>query len=215
MFISHYSNVSTPPCVHVYKLVGSDSDPLHKEPEFWASMMEAAGMLDREGFYLNVPHNSIYQEFSIVQTQKWTQPAIFQHGHRLFLRFGSRLIVWHHNTYSKKSIDFFFPFFVFQVAQRITFHPRYLVFLQSLVLSCTECCTNHTTWSRAKNTLQSCSCTVALRSVCFLYSFKGAVWHLFFFFINVSNKNIWKLNTVTIYNWPWWFFLFVFFLRCS
>lgn len=71
MFISHYSNVSTPPCVHVYKLVGSDSDPLHKEPEFWASMMEAAGMLDREGqrvniavincagFYLNVPPNSI------------------------------------------------------------------------------------------------------------------------------------------------------------
>uniref|UniRef100_A0A671KQG3 dipeptidyl-peptidase IV n=1 Tax=Sinocyclocheilus anshuiensis TaxID=1608454 RepID=A0A671KQG3_9TELE len=33
----HYSNVSTPPCVHVYKLTGSDSDPLHKEPEFWAS----------------------------------------------------------------------------------------------------------------------------------------------------------------------------------
>ncbi|XP_052459508.1 dipeptidyl peptidase 9 isoform X5 [Carassius gibelio] len=43
MFISHYSNVSTPPCVHVYKLTGSDSDPLHKEPEFWASMMEATG----------------------------------------------------------------------------------------------------------------------------------------------------------------------------
>lgn len=43
MFISHYSNVSTPPCVHVYKLTGSDSDPIHKEPEFWASMMEATG----------------------------------------------------------------------------------------------------------------------------------------------------------------------------
>uniref|UniRef100_A0A673GKB5 dipeptidyl-peptidase IV n=1 Tax=Sinocyclocheilus rhinocerous TaxID=307959 RepID=A0A673GKB5_9TELE len=43
MFISHYSNVSTPPCVHVYRLTGSDSDPLHKEPEFWASMMEATG----------------------------------------------------------------------------------------------------------------------------------------------------------------------------
>ncbi|XP_067269244.1 dipeptidyl peptidase 9 isoform X1 [Pseudorasbora parva] len=43
MFISHYSNVSTPPCVHVYKLTGSDSDPQHKEPEFWASMMEATG----------------------------------------------------------------------------------------------------------------------------------------------------------------------------
>uniref|UniRef100_A0A8D0CJB0 dipeptidyl-peptidase IV n=1 Tax=Scleropages formosus TaxID=113540 RepID=A0A8D0CJB0_SCLFO len=43
MFISHYSSVSTPPCVHVYKLLGSDSDPLHKQPEFWASMMEASG----------------------------------------------------------------------------------------------------------------------------------------------------------------------------
>ncbi|KAK1152553.1 dipeptidyl peptidase 9 isoform X1 [Acipenser oxyrinchus oxyrinchus] len=43
MFISHYSSVSTPPCVHVYRLVGSESNPLHKEPEFWASMMEAAG----------------------------------------------------------------------------------------------------------------------------------------------------------------------------
>ncbi|KAL2090318.1 hypothetical protein ACEWY4_015006 [Coilia grayii] len=42
MFVSHYSNVSTPPCVHVYKLMGSESDPLHKEPEFWASMMEAS-----------------------------------------------------------------------------------------------------------------------------------------------------------------------------
>ncbi|XP_005992020.1 dipeptidyl peptidase 9 [Latimeria chalumnae] len=43
MFVSHYSNVSTPPCVHVYKLTGSEDDPLHKEPEFWASMMVAAG----------------------------------------------------------------------------------------------------------------------------------------------------------------------------
>ncbi|MBN3303001.1 DPP9 peptidase, partial [Amia calva] len=43
MFVSHYSNVSTPPCVHVYKLVGPESDPLHKDPEFWASMMEATG----------------------------------------------------------------------------------------------------------------------------------------------------------------------------
>ncbi|KAJ7308324.1 hypothetical protein JRQ81_008859 [Phrynocephalus forsythii] len=42
MFISHYSSVSTPPCVHVYKLNGSDEDPLHKQARFWASMMEAA-----------------------------------------------------------------------------------------------------------------------------------------------------------------------------
>ncbi|KAL0966661.1 hypothetical protein UPYG_G00298010 [Umbra pygmaea] len=43
MFVSHYSNVSTPPCVHVYKLTGSEGDPLHMVPEFWASMMEAPG----------------------------------------------------------------------------------------------------------------------------------------------------------------------------
>ncbi|XP_038595974.1 dipeptidyl peptidase 9 isoform X2 [Tachyglossus aculeatus] len=42
MFVSHYSSVSTPPCVHVYKLSGSDDDALHRQPKFWASMMEAA-----------------------------------------------------------------------------------------------------------------------------------------------------------------------------
>uniref|UniRef100_A0A669CVT2 dipeptidyl-peptidase IV n=1 Tax=Oreochromis niloticus TaxID=8128 RepID=A0A669CVT2_ORENI len=42
-FVSHYSNVSTPPCVHVYKLTGSEGDPLHMVPEFWASMMESPG----------------------------------------------------------------------------------------------------------------------------------------------------------------------------
>uniref|UniRef100_A0A667Z0N5 dipeptidyl-peptidase IV n=1 Tax=Myripristis murdjan TaxID=586833 RepID=A0A667Z0N5_9TELE len=43
IFVSHYSSVSMPPCVHLYKLRGSDSDALHKEPEFWASMMESPG----------------------------------------------------------------------------------------------------------------------------------------------------------------------------
>ncbi|KAM6948816.1 dipeptidyl peptidase 9 isoform 2-T2 [Aplochiton taeniatus] len=43
MFVSHYSNVSTPPCVHVYKLTGPEGDPLHMAPEFWASMMESPG----------------------------------------------------------------------------------------------------------------------------------------------------------------------------
>ncbi|XP_060037931.1 dipeptidyl peptidase 9 isoform X2 [Erinaceus europaeus] len=41
MFVSHYSSVASPPCVHVYKLTGH-ADPLHKQPRFWASMMEAA-----------------------------------------------------------------------------------------------------------------------------------------------------------------------------
>ncbi|KAK7944465.1 hypothetical protein WMY93_000193 [Mugilogobius chulae] len=42
-FISHYSNVSTPPCVHVYKLNSSEEEPLSLVPEFWASMMESPG----------------------------------------------------------------------------------------------------------------------------------------------------------------------------
>ncbi|XP_075878794.1 dipeptidyl peptidase 9-like isoform X2 [Nelusetta ayraudi] len=44
MFVSHYSNLRTAPCVHLYKLSGTDGDPLHKEPEFWASMMEPSGL---------------------------------------------------------------------------------------------------------------------------------------------------------------------------
>uniref|UniRef100_A0A3P9J7H9 dipeptidyl-peptidase IV n=1 Tax=Oryzias latipes TaxID=8090 RepID=A0A3P9J7H9_ORYLA len=44
MFISHYSSLTASPCVHIYKLVGSDSDPLHKEPEFCASMLECSNL---------------------------------------------------------------------------------------------------------------------------------------------------------------------------
>uniref|UniRef100_A0A8C2X5P8 dipeptidyl-peptidase IV n=1 Tax=Cyclopterus lumpus TaxID=8103 RepID=A0A8C2X5P8_CYCLU len=43
MFVSHYSSLTTAPCVHIYKLQGSDDHPLHKEPQFWASMMESSG----------------------------------------------------------------------------------------------------------------------------------------------------------------------------
>uniref|UniRef100_G3NZY4 dipeptidyl-peptidase IV n=1 Tax=Gasterosteus aculeatus aculeatus TaxID=481459 RepID=G3NZY4_GASAC len=43
MFVSHYSSLTTAPCVHIYKLQGSDDDPLHKGPQFWASMMESSG----------------------------------------------------------------------------------------------------------------------------------------------------------------------------
>uniref|UniRef100_A0A7N8Y0G0 dipeptidyl-peptidase IV n=1 Tax=Mastacembelus armatus TaxID=205130 RepID=A0A7N8Y0G0_9TELE len=42
MFVSHYSSLTTAPCVHIYKLNGLDSNPLHKEPQFWASMMESS-----------------------------------------------------------------------------------------------------------------------------------------------------------------------------
>ncbi|KAL3047246.1 dipeptidyl peptidase 9-like [Trematomus bernacchii] len=43
LFVSHYSSLTTAPCVHIYKLQGSEDDPLHKEPQFWASMMESSG----------------------------------------------------------------------------------------------------------------------------------------------------------------------------
>lgn len=42
VFVSHYSSVAAPPCVHVYRLGGPDADPLHRQPRFWASLMEAA-----------------------------------------------------------------------------------------------------------------------------------------------------------------------------
>uniref|UniRef100_A0A672HAW0 dipeptidyl-peptidase IV n=1 Tax=Salarias fasciatus TaxID=181472 RepID=A0A672HAW0_SALFA len=48
VLISNYSSLSTSPCVHIYKLSGSDSDPLHKQPEFWASVLESSGYLTDE-----------------------------------------------------------------------------------------------------------------------------------------------------------------------
>uniref|UniRef100_A0A6I8QND6 dipeptidyl-peptidase IV n=1 Tax=Xenopus tropicalis TaxID=8364 RepID=A0A6I8QND6_XENTR len=39
VFVSQYSSVSCPPCVHLYRLNGN---PLYQQPQFWASVMEAA-----------------------------------------------------------------------------------------------------------------------------------------------------------------------------
>ncbi|XP_053317784.1 dipeptidyl peptidase 9 [Spea bombifrons] len=39
MFVSQYSSVSSPPCVHLFRLEG---DPMHQQPQFWASLMEAS-----------------------------------------------------------------------------------------------------------------------------------------------------------------------------
>uniref|UniRef100_A0A8C6WJ11 dipeptidyl-peptidase IV n=1 Tax=Neogobius melanostomus TaxID=47308 RepID=A0A8C6WJ11_9GOBI len=41
-FVSHYSNVSTPPCVHVYKLNSCEDEPLSLVPEFWAILVCAS-----------------------------------------------------------------------------------------------------------------------------------------------------------------------------
>ncbi|XP_061884105.1 dipeptidyl peptidase 9-like [Entelurus aequoreus] len=43
MFVSHYSSLTNTPCVHVYKLNSRDHNPLSKEPEFLASLMEPSG----------------------------------------------------------------------------------------------------------------------------------------------------------------------------
>ncbi|MEE6527371.1 hypothetical protein FKM82_028711, partial [Ascaphus truei] len=42
MFVSQFSSVSCPPCVHLFRLSSSEGDPLHQHPQFWASLMEAA-----------------------------------------------------------------------------------------------------------------------------------------------------------------------------
>uniref|UniRef100_A0A674EJC1 dipeptidyl-peptidase IV n=1 Tax=Salmo trutta TaxID=8032 RepID=A0A674EJC1_SALTR len=54
MFVSHYSNVSIPPCLHIYKLTGPEGDPLHMVPEFWASMMEAPGKEERRVYIITL-----------------------------------------------------------------------------------------------------------------------------------------------------------------
>eukprot|EP00061_Rhincodon_typus_P019042 g48480.t1 len=43
MFISKYSNQDHPHCVHVFRLTGSEEAPLHKQREFWATMLESPG----------------------------------------------------------------------------------------------------------------------------------------------------------------------------
>ncbi|CAL8345892.1 unnamed protein product [Merluccius merluccius] len=77
MFVSHYSNVSTPPCVHVYKLTGSEGDPLHMVPEFWASMMESPGC---PGDYnppeiFDFPGKSGFQLYGMVYKPHSLQPG--------------------------------------------------------------------------------------------------------------------------------------------
>lgn len=63
-FVSHYSNVSTPPCVHVYKLTSSEGDTLHMVPEFWASMMESPGKRDFL-VYSSFPYKDVEKHFGL------------------------------------------------------------------------------------------------------------------------------------------------------
>ncbi|KAM9795723.1 dipeptidyl peptidase 9-like isoform 1-T1 [Syngnathus typhle] len=44
LFVSHYSSLTSTPCVHVFKLNSSEGNPLHKEPEFLACLMEPSDL---------------------------------------------------------------------------------------------------------------------------------------------------------------------------
>uniref|UniRef100_A0A8C6PE11 Dipeptidyl peptidase 9 n=1 Tax=Nothobranchius furzeri TaxID=105023 RepID=A0A8C6PE11_NOTFU len=94
VFVSHYSNVSTPPCVHLYKLTCSEEDPLHIVPEFWASLMESPGC---PGDY-NPPHifdfagKSGYQLYGMVYRPHNLQPGR-KHPTVLFVYGGPQVCV--------------------------------------------------------------------------------------------------------------------------
>uniref|UniRef100_A0A8C7GGS7 dipeptidyl-peptidase IV n=1 Tax=Oncorhynchus kisutch TaxID=8019 RepID=A0A8C7GGS7_ONCKI len=71
MFVSHYSNVSTPPCLHVYKLTGPEGDPLHMVPEFWAS---CPGDYKSPEIF-DFPGKSGFQLYGMVYTPHNLQPG--------------------------------------------------------------------------------------------------------------------------------------------
>uniref|UniRef100_A0A7N6BBR7 dipeptidyl-peptidase IV n=1 Tax=Anabas testudineus TaxID=64144 RepID=A0A7N6BBR7_ANATE len=82
MFISHYSSLTSAPCVHIYKLNGSDSDPLHKEPQFWASYPfdytppEIFSFTGKSGFEL---YGMLYKPHNLVPGRKHPT-VIFVYG---------------------------------------------------------------------------------------------------------------------------------------
>uniref|UniRef100_A0A7N8YC47 dipeptidyl-peptidase IV n=1 Tax=Mastacembelus armatus TaxID=205130 RepID=A0A7N8YC47_9TELE len=82
MFVSHYSSLTTAPCVHIYKLNGLDSNPLHKEPQFWASFPfevtppEIFSFTGKSGFEL---YGMLYKPQNLVAGRKHPT-VIFVYG---------------------------------------------------------------------------------------------------------------------------------------
>uniref|UniRef100_A0A8C6PD42 Dipeptidyl peptidase 9 n=1 Tax=Nothobranchius furzeri TaxID=105023 RepID=A0A8C6PD42_NOTFU len=115
VFVSHYSNVSTPPCVHLYKLTCSEEDPLHIVPEFWASLMESPGC---PGDY-NPPHifdfagKSGYQLYGMVYRPHNLQPGrkhptvLFVYGGPQLAIAGAPVTVWmaYDTGYTERYMD--------------------------------------------------------------------------------------------------------------
>ncbi|XP_057696910.1 dipeptidyl peptidase 9-like isoform X3 [Corythoichthys intestinalis] len=79
MFVSHYSSLTTAPCMSVYKLINSNGNPLRKKPEFWASLMKPTGhspdvthpeifsFMGKSGFQL---YGLLYKPHSLVPGRK-------------------------------------------------------------------------------------------------------------------------------------------------
>uniref|UniRef100_A0A672J2X4 dipeptidyl-peptidase IV n=1 Tax=Salarias fasciatus TaxID=181472 RepID=A0A672J2X4_SALFA len=114
-FVSHYSNVSTPPCVHVYKLSSSEGDPLHVVPEFWASMMESPGC---PGDYnppeiFDFPGKSGFQLYGMVYKPHNLQPGrkhptvLFVYGGPQLAIAGAPVTVWmaYDTGYTERYMD--------------------------------------------------------------------------------------------------------------
>uniref|UniRef100_A0A8C2ZPB3 dipeptidyl-peptidase IV n=1 Tax=Cyclopterus lumpus TaxID=8103 RepID=A0A8C2ZPB3_CYCLU len=114
-FVSHYSNVSTPPCVHVYKLTSSEGDPLHMVPEFWASMMESPGcpgdynppeIFDfpgKSGFQL---HGMVYKPHNLLPGRKHPT-VLFVYGGPQLAIAGAPVTVWmaYDTGYTERYMD--------------------------------------------------------------------------------------------------------------
>uniref|UniRef100_A0A665UJU5 dipeptidyl-peptidase IV n=1 Tax=Echeneis naucrates TaxID=173247 RepID=A0A665UJU5_ECHNA len=114
-FVSHYSNVSTPPCVHVYRLTRSEGDPLHIVPEFWASMMESPGC---PGDYnppeiFDFPGKSGFQLYGMVYKPHNLQPGrkhptvLFVYGGPQLAIAGAPVTVWmaYDTGYTERYMD--------------------------------------------------------------------------------------------------------------
>uniref|UniRef100_A0A7N6ASD5 dipeptidyl-peptidase IV n=1 Tax=Anabas testudineus TaxID=64144 RepID=A0A7N6ASD5_ANATE len=109
MFISHYSSLTSAPCVHIYKLNGSDSDPLHKEPQFWASYPfdytppEIFSFTGKSGFEL---YGMLYKPHNLVPGRKHPT-VIFVYGGPQVAIAGAPVTLWmaYDTGYTERYLD--------------------------------------------------------------------------------------------------------------
>uniref|UniRef100_A0A8C5GM05 dipeptidyl-peptidase IV n=1 Tax=Gouania willdenowi TaxID=441366 RepID=A0A8C5GM05_GOUWI len=108
-FVSHYSNVSTPPCVHVYKLSSSEGDPSHVVPEFWAI---CSGDYNPPEIF-DFPGKSGFQLYGMVYKPHNLQPGrkhptvLFVYGGPQLAIAGAPVTVWmaYDTGYTERYMD--------------------------------------------------------------------------------------------------------------